>query len=98
MKKLFLLSIVLMLALLTGCQKKVPEEIPGDAGQLCLVKVETDGIGLVAVAKEGVELKFDEEMTSSSLINSSIEYSVIFLYLYRRLLFIYLFIVVNHPL
>ena len=66
MKKLFLLSIVLMLALITGCQKKDPQELPGDAGKLCLVKVETDGIGLVAIAMEGQELEFDEEMTSSS--------------------------------
>ena len=73
MKKLLLLGIVLML-MMTGCTKKEEKEekkeetveIPGDAGQLFLVKVETEGIGLVAAAKEGEALEFDEQMTSSS--------------------------------
>ncbi|MBR5341759.1 MAG: hypothetical protein IK151_07525 [Erysipelotrichaceae bacterium] len=63
MKKL-LIGALLMSLLMTGCAKN--EEIPGDAGQLCLVKVETDGIGLVAAAKEGETLAFDESLTSSS--------------------------------
>ncbi|MBR0372110.1 MAG: hypothetical protein IJH63_15580, partial [Methanobrevibacter sp.] len=47
-------------------KKEETVEIPGDAGQLFLVKVETEGIGLVAAAKEGEALEFDEQMTSSS--------------------------------
>ena len=64
MKKIILISLALMMILVTGCTKK--EEIPGDAGQLFLVKVETDGIGLVAIAADGEALQFDEEMTSSA--------------------------------
>ena len=64
MKKIILISLALMMILVTGCTKK--EENPGDAGQLFLVKVETDGIGLVAIAADGEALQFDEEMTSSA--------------------------------
>ena len=66
MKKLLLFVIALMMFLMTGCSKKNDEEIPGDASQICLVKVETEGIGLVAIAQEGETLKFNEEMTSSA--------------------------------
>ena len=63
MKKLLLLSIVVMMALFAGCAKKEEQVDPAD---LCLVKVETDGIGLVAAAQEGETLEFDETMTSTS--------------------------------
>ena len=63
MKKLLLISIVLMMALFAGCAKKEEQVNPDD---LCLVKVETEGIGLVAVAQEGETLEFDESVTSSS--------------------------------
>lgn len=63
MKKLLLLSIVVMMVLFAGCAKKEETVDPAD---LCLVKVETDGIGLVAAAQEGETLEFDETMTSTS--------------------------------
>ena len=64
MKKLLLVSILVMMALFAGCAKKEEQIDPAD---LVLVKVETDGIGLTAAAKEGETLEFDESLTSSSV-------------------------------
>ncbi|MBQ1567917.1 MAG: hypothetical protein IIZ80_08535, partial [Erysipelotrichaceae bacterium] len=63
MKKLLLIGIVVMMALFAGCAKKEEQVNPDD---LCLVKVETEGIGLFAAAMEGETLEFDESLTSSS--------------------------------
>lgn len=63
MKKPLLIGIVVMVALFAGCAKKEEQVNPDD---LCLVKVETEGIGLVAAAMEGETLEFDESLTSSA--------------------------------
>ena len=65
MKKLLIAILMMTLLVLSGCNREV-QELPGDAGMLMLVKVETQGIGLVCIANEGETLEFDEDVTSNS--------------------------------
>ena len=63
MKKLLLITFALMMLLMAGCTKK---EDPAGTEDLVLIKIETEGIGQIAVAKEGEELKFDEQYPTTS--------------------------------
>jgi len=67
MKRIMTLLIVLIMFVATGCSNK---QEPVSPDELCLVKVETEGIGQIATAQGEEELVFDDEFpVTSSYMN-----------------------------